>query len=147
MDAPALPRCGDRLHPPADDGGPLVLSADFPATVRLAQRDVVVGSVTVTNRDGDRFSGVAASAADVFVARAGEVVATPMDRDDSGVAVDLRPGGTQPFPAMVRLTECASTGRLLQPGTYELHAMLSLTDEFDRPLLVRAAPHAFEAIW
>lgn len=145
-DPSSLGRCGDHISTEAGRGGALALTAAFPARVPTGD-DLLRGTVTVTNRGGTRFSGLSSAGADVYVTLSGRIVATPVDREDSGMAVELLPGAGRVIPATGRLAQCAgdggdaAPGRPLPPGVYEIHAALSLTEGPDgRPFLVAGGP-------
>ena len=151
MDASSLGRCGERIGPDVGRGGALDLSASFP--LRVAQGgELFRGTVTVANRGDAGFSGLSAAEADVYVTLAGRIVATPVDKEDVGLDLNLPPGANRQLPATGRLRHCADgagggdvspagPGRPLEPGAYELYAALSLTEAPDgRPLLVAGGP-------
>jgi len=147
MDPSSLGRCGDRIAADIGRGGPLEVSATLPAQVPAGGGDRFQGTVTVTNRGGARFSGLSAAEADVYVTLSGRIVATPGDKEDSGVAVELAPGANQVIPATVRLRQCtgeateAGPGKRFEPGAYEVYAALSLTEGPEgRPLVVAGGP-------
>lgn len=157
MDPSSLGRCGDEIAPDIGRGGPLELSASFPARVARRGGDLFRGTVTVTNRGGAPFSGLSAAEADVYVTLSGRIVATPLDKEDVGGTVELHPGADRPMPATGRLRQCAvggngggdvtatGPGDLLEPGAYELYAAVSLTENPDgRPLLVAGGPWPLE---
>ena len=152
MDQSSLGRCGERIAPDVGRGAALDLSASFPARVARGG-DLFRGTVTVANRGDAVFSGLSAAEADVYVTLGGRIVATPVDKEDVGLALDLPPGARQQLPATGRLRHCAldgvddgdaspaGPGRPLEPGAYELHAALSLSEAPDgRPLLVAGGP-------
>lgn len=143
MDPSSLGRCGARIAPDAGRGGPLELSGSFPARLPGGGEDRFSGTVTVTNRGDARFSGLSAGEADVYVTLAGRIVATPFDKEDRGLALDLAPGASRMLPATGRLRQCAEdvAERPLGPGAYEIHAALSLTEGPDgRPFVVAGGP-------
>lgn len=153
MDPSSLGRCGDEIAVDVVRGGPLDLSASFPARVARGGSDLFRGTVTVINRGGAPFSGLSAAEADVYVTLSGRIVATPLDKEDIGLAVELPPGADRPIPATGRLRQCAvegdgagdvtaaGPGKPLEPGAYELYAAISLTEAPDgRPLLVAGGP-------
>ena len=152
MDPSSLGRCGERIAPGVGRGGALDLSASFPPRMDRGG-DLFRGTVTVANRGDAGFSGLSAAEADVYVTFAGRIVATPVDKEDVGLALDLPPGADQQLPATGRLRHCAvdgagggdmspaGPGRPLEPGAYELYAALSLTEApGGRPLLVAGGP-------
>lgn len=130
MDPSSLGTCGDRIASDIGRGGPLDLSASFPARVATGREGRFRGTVTVVNRGDARFAGLSAAEADVYLTLSGRIVATPLDKDDRGVAVDLAPGADRAFPATGRLRRCADEAPL-EPGAYEVFATLSLTEGTD----------------
>lgn len=140
MDPSSLGRCGDSIAADVGRGGGLDLSAAFPARVARGGEGLIRGTVTVTNRDDTRFTALSAAEADVYVTRSGRIVATPLDKDDRGLAVDLAPGANRIIPATGRLRQCADDASL-EPGTYEVYAALSLSEGTEgRPLVVAGGP-------
>lgn len=141
MDAAGWGRCGDPVPQELGEDGGLALSAAFPGQVSSAGQDRVEGTATVTNRGDRNFSGVAAGEAAVYVTRAGRIVATPFDQEDRGLLLDLPPGATQAVPAVGRLRHCSDGASPLEPGGYEVYAVLSVTEgSGDRTLRLSAGP-------
>ena len=121
-------RCGRPFRLPAVDGPRLV--ARFPESVRAGQR-AVSGRVEMTS--GEAMRGVAAPAADVFLVRDDQVVATPMPQDAVGVRWEMAAGETRSVPATASLVSCESHGGPLPPGRYELYARMVLTPDDGAP--------------
>jgi hypothetical protein len=152
MDPSSLGRCGETIGPDVGRGGALELSASFPARVARGG-DLFRGTVTVANRGDAGFTGLSAAEADVYVTLGGRIVATPVDKDDVGMDLNLPPGATRQLPATGRLRHCAADGagdgdvspagpgKPLEPGAYQVYAALSLTEApGGRPLLVVGGP-------
>ncbi len=113
-------KCGDRLV--EERRGPLRLTGSFPARVPATGRGFG-GRVTVANGSDRRAGGLAASRPDLYVLRAGRVVAMPLARDEVGLQLDLAPGEGQDLAAAGSLASCRD-GRPLAPGRYEIRAVL-----------------------
>jgi hypothetical protein len=128
VEQPGLGRCGERISLDPGPGGPLVLVGTFPQRVSGTGQDRFEGTVTVTNRGDAPIAGVAAGAADVFVTRSGQVVATPFDKEDRGRLIELAPGASEVFTATGRLLRCADETQRLAAGQYEIYALLSVTE-------------------
>jgi hypothetical protein len=123
VERPAPGACGG---PFAVDGHPgLTLAGSFPARVRARGQGTFDGGVTVANHTDRRVRGLAASRPDVYVTRAGAIVATPLPRDEVGLVLDLPPGADRDFAAAGSLRSCRG-GRRLSPGRYEVHAVLRI---------------------
>ena len=118
---PGEVRCGRPFQLPVAGG--LRLVARFPDSVQAGQQ-AVSGTVEVTSRAAMR--GVAAPAADVFLVRGDQVVATPMPQDAIGVRWELAAGEQRSVPAIASLVSCESPGGPLPPGHYELYARIVL---------------------
>ncbi|HEX2700398.1 MAG TPA: hypothetical protein VHM89_09390 [Acidimicrobiales bacterium] len=132
MHQPALPRCGEPADPLAATGGPLLVTASFPA---VAERSGGAFTGTVTVEAGAHpVSGVVSPEADVYVTRGGTVVATPLVKDLLGVPLDILPGATQTLGATGSLRACAAAGHpspddALPPGAYDVYAVVAVTDD------------------
>jgi hypothetical protein len=119
--------CGERVIGTVRAGAPLEMTAELAPEVPAEGGVRSAGTVTVTNRGPTTVTGTTALHPSLTVAEGGEVVATPAGIRDVGVAVDLAPGASQRFEAMVSLERCArgnestSTSRLA-PGTYQVYA-------------------------
>ena len=133
---PGEVRCGRPFQLPTAGG--LRLVARFPQSVQAGQ-PAVSGRVEVTSREALR--GVAAPAADVFLVRDDQVVATPMPQDAIGVRWELAAGETRSVPALASLVSCEPDGGPLPPGRYELYARMVLTPDDG------AAQQAFGGPW
>ena len=133
---PGEVRCGRPFQLPVAGG--LRLVARFPASVQAGQQ-AVSGTVEVTSREAMR--GVAAPAADVFLVRDDQVVATPMPQDAIGVRWELAAGEKRSVPAIASLVSCESQGGPLPPGQYELYARIVLIPDDG------AAQRAFGGPW
>jgi hypothetical protein len=118
--------CGERVIGTVRAGAPLEMTAGLaPEVAGGGVRPA--GTVTVTNRGATAVAGTTALHPDITVAKDGEVVATPAGIRDVGVAVDLAPGASQRFEAMVSLERCArgnesTSTSPLAPGTYQVYA-------------------------
>jgi hypothetical protein len=121
---PAIPRCGEPAGGLLREAGGLAVTGEFPARVDRGGGGTFAGTVTVTGT-GERVAGVTSPAADVFVARRGAVVATPLPKDLIGVPFDLGPGASAVFTAPGTIRPCApGAGGLLPPGGYEVYAVV-----------------------
>lgn len=118
---PVLPGCGEPVTALAGASS-LTVTATFAASA--ARGGVATGTVRLTSTSPLR--GVAASEADVFVARDGVIVALPLPKDLLGVAVVLDPGSSHELPARAGLAACDGGGRPLVPGDYELYAVVTV---------------------
>jgi hypothetical protein len=122
---PAPGACGGPFR---EEGRPgLTLAGSFPERVRARGRATFDGAVRIANHTDRRVHGLAASRPDVYVTRAGEIVATPLPRDEVGLVLDLPPGADRDFPAAGSLRSC-SRGQRLPPGRYEVHAVLRIAE-------------------
>lgn len=146
MEAPRAPRCGEAFVGATRVDGPLELRGAFPAAAGAGE--LVEVPLSLVNRGARPFSGVAASIADVYVVKAGSVVAEPLARDDNGIAVDLPPGAAMAFPAAVRLVPCDADPQVarlpLPPGAYQLHATLSVVDDTGEVVVATGGPWTME---
>jgi hypothetical protein len=147
---PSASKCGDMFDGQQGRDGPLVMTGSFPEHVRSGSG--LHGTVTLTNPADIRIRGTSASQPDIFVTEAGEIVATPVARDDVGVLLDLAPGASRVFDATGSLLRCSpevgpgSSGEQpLAPGRYEIHAVLPvLGGEEGRSVTVLGGPWALE---
>lgn len=117
-------RCGRPFQLPAAVG--LRLVARFPESVPAGQQ-TLSGTVEVTSRKAIR--GVAPAAADAFLVRDDQVVATPVAQDAIGIRWELAAGETRTMPALASLVSCEPDGEPLPPGDYELYARLVVTPD------------------
>ena len=117
---PQPSECGQRVREAGDQR--LTVSASFPDRVSGSTFD---GTVRVTNDSDRRVEGLAASQPDVYVTRAGTIVATPLPRDDVGLALDLAPGAARKFRTAGSLRHCVD-GEPLTPGRYEVQVVLRI---------------------
>jgi hypothetical protein len=117
---PQSSECGQRVRVAGDQR--LTVSASFPESVSGSTFD---GTVKVTNASARRVDGLAASQPDVYVMRAGTIVATPLPRDDVGLALDLAPGASREFRTAGRLRHCVDD-EPLAPGRYEVQVVLRI---------------------
>jgi hypothetical protein len=118
-------RCGGTFREEPRAG--LTLAGSFPERVRATRDATVEGTVTVTNHTDRRVEGLSASRPEVYVTRAGEIVATPLPRDEVGIVLDLAQGAARDFAAAGSLRSC-SRGEPLPPGDYEVHAVLRVVE-------------------
>jgi hypothetical protein len=120
VQAPQAGECGQKVRERGDRR--LTVTASFPEPVTGSGFE---GTVTITNDSDRRIEGLAASQPDVYVTRAGTIVATPLPRDDVGLALDLAPGAAREFRTMGSLRHCVDQAPL-GPGRYEVHAVLRI---------------------
>lgn len=136
----SVPRCGD----PITAGGPLTLRGAFPARVARAGDGTFTGRVTVT-AGGGAVRGVTSPEADVYVAQAGKVVATPLAKDLVGRPITLGPGASEEFGATGTIRPCADRGSgLLPPGRYEVFAAMTIVDDGGSPVVATGGPWPVE---
>jgi hypothetical protein len=117
-------RCGRPFQMPPPAG--LRLVARFPESVPAGQQ-MLTGTVEVSSRNAMR--GAAPAAADVFLARDGRVVTTPVAQDAIGIRWDLAAGETRTMPALASLVSCEPDGGPLPAGRYELYARVAMTPD------------------
>ena len=136
--APAVTlTCGDRTHGLLARTSGLAVTGDFPPRVDRGGDGTFVGTVTVTGT-GSRVSGVTSPEADVFVARAGEVVSTPVAKDLIGQPFDLGSDASKAFTARGSIRPCAAgAGELLPAGHYDVFAVVVVNRD-DGPAVVAA---------
>jgi len=117
--------CGDRIGGLPGSVRGVVVAGEFPSRVVRGGGDgTFAGTVTVTST-GPRLSGVTSREADVYLARAGRVVATPVAKDLIGEPFDLGPDASRVFVARGAIRPCvASGGGLLPAGRYEVFAVV-----------------------
>lgn len=94
---------------------------------RTSERVTLDGTMTIANATNRRIDGLAASQPDVYVLQHGRIVATPLPRDDVGLVLELDPRQARVFAAKASLRRC-SDRQPLEPGRYELRAVLDLGD-------------------
>jgi hypothetical protein len=83
--------------------------------------------------------------ADVYVARAGKVVATPLPKDLIGQTVDLRTGVSQVFTARGTIQQCAAdAGGLLPVGPYEVFVVVVVNRDHEPAVVVAGGPWPLE---
>lgn len=116
-------RCGERISAPAADL-PLSMTPDLPASVPASSPDGLFrGRVVVTNRSSAPVQGTTASSPDLFVTRAGIIVAVPPPKIAVARNLDLAPGASVTYDAAGSVVACADGSRLAS-GRYEIHAEL-----------------------
>jgi len=114
-------RCGEPI-PLRPTDLPLSMTPDLPASVPAASADGLFrGRVTVTNRSAAPVRGTTASTPDLFVTRAGIVVALPPPKITLARTLDLAPGASETYAAAGSVAAC-SNGERLAAGRYEIHA-------------------------
>ena len=118
-------RCGGAFR--AERRARLTLAGSFPERVRATERATFEGTVTIANHTDRRVEGLSASRPDLYLTRAGDIVATPLPRDEVGLVLDLAPGEARNFPAAGSLRSC-SRGQPLAPGRYDVYAVLTIAD-------------------
>ena len=146
MGRSALPRCGEPIGALAVPSGPLLVRAVFPAAVERAGVGTFIGAVTV--EASENVVGVASPEADVYVAHSGAVVATPLAKDLLAVPVRLSPGATQGFGARGSIRACngdqdserSGAGPALPAGTYDVYAVVAVTDDAGQTLIATGGP-------
>ena len=110
------------------------MTANFPSQVDRSGDPSFAGTVTVTNI-AKPLSGVTSPEADIFVARAGTVVAVPPAKDSIAVSIELATGGSRVFTARGSLRQCQrdgtgdATGPLIAAGRYEVYAIVVVDDD------------------
>ena len=111
-------QCGRPFHRPP--GAQLVVTADFPAVVRVSEAGVD-GLVQVRAPAGG-MSGVVTPTADVFLVRANEVATLPAPQDLVGAPLRLGSGQSKTMPAHGVLVPCdpSLAGSDLRPGAYQV---------------------------
>ncbi len=140
----SVPACGDRIDalPGRIEG--LSMTGEFPPRAGREGDGTFAGTVTVTST-GPEVSGVSTPEADVYVARGGEVVATPPPKDTAGRMVDLRAGGSQVFTARGTIQQCAAdAGGLLPVGRYEVFAVVVVNRDHEPAVVVAGGPWPLE---
>ncbi len=130
-----VPLCGGGVEFLAAPGL-LTVTGRFPASVERGA-GTVVGAVTVTNT-GPPITGDTSPVADVYLAREGKVVVTPMPKDLVAQPVELATGGSAEFPATGALRACAG-GEPLPAGTYDVFAVVAVTGG-DNTLIAPGGP-------
>jgi hypothetical protein len=153
MAQPALPTCGGRVDALPGRAGPLSMTGQLPARVSGTGDGMFTGNVTVTN-NGPPISGVTSPQADVFVARAGEVVSTPLPKDLIGLLVRLESGASQAFTATGTVRQCTASGSgaaggsgagaVLARGRYDVFAVVVVNRDGGSPVVVTGGPWPIE---
>lgn len=121
------PECG-ALVPEA---GPsrLTVAGRFAATAD-ASGQVLTGTVEVSVPTGaDPISGVIAPEAFAFLVRDRRVLTEPLPQDTVGELVELAPGRSVVVPARASLARCAAAGGPVEPGGYEVWALMTVTGD------------------
>jgi hypothetical protein len=125
VDQPGVVECGGRFDDLPGPRAPLTVSGSFPARVDGAAGDgTFTGTVIVTATQPVK--GVTSPAADVYVARSGEVVATPLPKDLVGLALDLGPGASRELAATGSVRRCPQAEAPLPPGRFEVYAVVTV---------------------
>jgi hypothetical protein len=139
-----VPACGDRIDALPGRGEGLSVTGEFPPRVDRGGDGMFAGMVTVTSTGG-RVSGVTTPEADVYVAMAGEVVATPLPKDLIGRMLDLGSGASQAFTARGSIRQCAAgAGGLLRAGHYEVFAVVVVNRDSGPAVVVAGGPWPLE---
>jgi hypothetical protein len=147
----AMPGCGDRVDILLNGAPDPAVTGAFPARIDRAGEAMFTGSVTVTS-GGSRISGVTSPEADVFVARAGEVVCTPLPKDLIGLPVDIDPGASHVFTARGTIRRCAAgesggepgAGEMLPPGRYDVFAVVVVAQADGSAIVAPGGPWPIE---
>jgi hypothetical protein len=143
MAAAAILRCGDRIDGLPSPAG-LAMTGEFPRRVDRGGDGTFAGTVTVTCT-GPALSGVTSPAADVFVARAGEVVATPLAQDLIGRPFELGSGAGTVFTARGTIRPCAAgAGGLLPAGRYDVFAVVVVNRDDGSAVVAAGGPWPLE---
>ncbi|HUQ59681.1 hypothetical protein [Lentzea sp.] len=142
MEQASVPACGDRIDALAGRIEGLSVTGEFPPRADRNGDGTFAGTVTVTST-GAEISGVTTPEADVYVARAGEVVATPPPKDLVGQMVDLRAGVSQVFTARGTIQQCAAGG-VLPAGGYEVFAVVVVNRAHAPAVVVAGGPWPLE---
>lgn len=133
--APGTPVCGEGVDALAA-ASVLTVEGRFPPSVERSAV-TVEGSVTVTNT-GPPVKGDTSPVADVFVARDGKVVATPMPKDLVAQPIELATEASAEFPATGALQACDGGGPL-PAGVYDVFAVVTVTGG-DNTLIAAGGP-------
>ncbi|MFD4636155.1 hypothetical protein ACFWN2_02500 [Lentzea sp. NPDC058436] len=137
-----VPACGDRIDALSSRIDGLSMTGEFPPRATRDGDGTFAGAVTVTST-GAEIAGVATPEADVYVAKAGEVVAVPLPKDSLGQAVNLRSGVSQVFTARGTVRQCSGGGPLPQ-GKYEVFAAIVVNRDDGPPVVVTGGPWPLE---
>lgn len=150
MQEGALPGCGDQVAGWGTQTGPLAMTGRFPSRVDRAGDGTFAGNVTVAAA-GQHVTGTTSPEADVYLTRSGTIVATPLAKDLIGVAVDLKPGSSQEFTARGAIRQCVKNGGLaeaggavLPAGRYEVFAVVTITVDAGKSMVVTGGPWPLE---
>ncbi|USX53593.1 hypothetical protein [Lentzea sp. HUAS12] len=138
----SVPACGDRIDTLPGRVEGLSVTGEFPPRTGRDGDGTFAGTVTVTST-GAEIAGVATPEADVYVARGGEVVATPVAKDSVGQVVDLRAGTGQVFTARGTIARCAGGG-VLAAGRYEVFAVVVVNRDDGPQVVVAGGPWPLE---
>lgn len=131
--------CGERIDRLSGSPGGLVLTGEFPSTVQRGAEPTLAGTTTLSN-SGPAVAGVTGPEADVYLVKAGLVVATPRARDMIGRPIDIGADGGVTIPASVTLQSCAADGADLPAGTYDIHAVVVVNQEDGTQVVATGGP-------
>lgn len=150
------PACGDRVDALVSRPGSLEIKGAFPGRVASGGDGTFAVTVTATGTAG-RVTGTTSPYADIYVARAGEIVATPLPKDLIGRRLDLAAGASQTFTARGSLRQCTpdstgtpastpadGTGAPLAPGRYEVYAVVSVIGDDGKQVTSSGGPWMLE---
>lgn len=124
---------------------PLVMTSGFPTEATLSAGWQLDGTVTFTNISDTRVVGDTAMGPAITLTQDGNVVADPFPRRSAAIVVDIMPGASMTFRAVVRLYRHRDDQAgwkpedTLSPGLYQLQATQNfrLHDVEDRSLDLR----------
>jgi hypothetical protein len=102
--------------------GGLTMIGQFPPKVERKGQGMFTGTVTATGL----ITGITSPEADIYLAKAGQVVATPLPKDSIGQPIDLKPGTSHTFSARGSVRSCASI-EPIPAGQYDIYAVVVVT--------------------
>jgi hypothetical protein len=118
--------CGDGVDGLLRRADDLTLTGEFAPGVDRGGDGTFAGTVTLTST-GPRITGVTSTQADVYVVRAGRIVAMPLPKDLIARPIDLAAGASAKLDARGSLRSCAAgagAGEVLPAGRYDVFAVV-----------------------
>ena len=136
--------CGEPIQGLLNPRSELAMTGKFGSRIDRDGQGMFSGTVTVTaTRPG--ISGVTSPEADVYLARDGEVVATPLAKDAIGEQVDVDPSAGAVFTAGGSILDCgAGSGEMLPAGAYEIYAVVVVNQDDGSAVVSTGGPWPLE---
>jgi len=121
-------QCGERIDRLSGSPNGLILTGEFPPTVHRGADPMFAGTITISS-SGAAVVGVTGPEADVYLVKAGVVVATPVAKDMIGQPIAITADGGATMPASGTLQSCAAGAAELPPGGYDIHAVVVVNQD------------------